>query len=161
MESLYQLTDEYLQLLEMAEDPDVEPDVLKDTMEAIGGEIEIKADGYAKVIRQLSADAEGISAEIERLTARKKAIEANTDRMKKSLQNAMQVTGKTKFKTQLFSFRIQKNAPSVVMDSDEIPEKYLVPQAPKVDKKGISAALKAGENLGFAHLEQSESLRIQ
>ena len=39
MESLYQLTDEYLQLLEMAEDPDVEPEVLKDTMEAIGGEI--------------------------------------------------------------------------------------------------------------------------
>ena len=88
MESLYQLTDEYLQLLEMAEDPDVAPEVLKDTMEAIGGEIEIKADGYAKVIRQLSADAEGISAEIERLTDRKKAIEANTDRMKKSLQNS-------------------------------------------------------------------------
>lgn len=161
MESLYQLTDEYMQLLEMAEDPDVEPEVLKDTMEAIGGEIEIKADGYAKVIRQLSADAEGISAEIERLTARKKAIETNTDRMKKSLQNAMTMTGKTKFKTQLFSFRIQKNAPSVVIDSDNIPKRYLIQQEPKVDRKSISAALKEGKKLAFAHLEQSESLRIQ
>lgn len=161
MESLYQLTDEYMQLLDMAEDPDVEPDVLKDTMDAIGGEIEMKADGYAKVIHQLTADADSIGKEIDRLTARKKAIEGNAGRMKTSLQDAMQVTGKTKFKTQLFSFRIQKSAPSVVMDSDEIPDKYLVPQAPKVDKKGISAALKAGEVLGFAHLEQTESLRIQ
>ena len=47
MSTLYELTNDYLTLLDMAEDPDVEEDVLRDTMEGIEGEIEIKADGYA------------------------------------------------------------------------------------------------------------------
>ena len=43
MASLYELTDDYLALLEMAEDPDMDEQALKDTMEGIEGVIEIKA----------------------------------------------------------------------------------------------------------------------
>ena len=71
MNTLYELTSEYLQLLEMAEDPDVDLQTIADTMEAIGGEIEDKADGYARVMKQIEANAAGIKAEIGRLTARK------------------------------------------------------------------------------------------
>jgi hypothetical protein len=75
----------------------------------------------------------------------------------------MVTTGKTKFKTPFFSFGIQKNPPSVVLDAglDAIPEEYLVPQDPKVDKKAIGARLKTGEVLPYAHLELGESLRIR
>ena len=41
MSTLYQLTDDYLTLLEMAEDPDMDEQALMDTMEGIEGEIEI------------------------------------------------------------------------------------------------------------------------
>ena len=51
MSTLYELTADWLALMEMAEDPDIEEDVFMDTLEGIEGEIEIKADGYAKVIR--------------------------------------------------------------------------------------------------------------
>lgn len=44
MNTLYELTAEYQQLLDMARDPDVDEKALSDTMEAIGGEIEDKAD---------------------------------------------------------------------------------------------------------------------
>lgn len=165
MATLYELTDEYRILLELAEDPEVDPDTLMDTMEALGGEIEVKADGYAKIIRQMENDVEGLKAEEGRLNNRRKTIENNIARMKMTLQEAMIATGKTKFKTELFSFGIQKNPPSVVMDEqyiENIPEIYLVQQEPKLDRAKIKEDLKAGKDLeGIAHLEQSEALRIR
>lgn len=165
MATLYELTEDYMALLEMAEDPEADPEVLADTLESLDYEIEEKADGYAKVIRQLMADSEGFKAEIDRLTVRKKTIDNNIDRMKRSLEAAMLATGKTKFKTDLFSFGIQKNAPSVVIDEqyiENIPEEYLIEQDPKIDKAKLKEDLKNGVDLdGIAHLEQSESIRIR
>ena len=162
MSTLYELTAEYQVLLEMAEDPETDPQALADTMEAIGGEIEDKADGYAKVMQELAAEATKVTAEVDRLTARKKALTDNQKRMKETLQSAMVATGKKKFKTTLFSFGIQKNPASVVLDTDKIPEQYLIQQEPKVDKAGIKKDLQAGVKLdGIAHLEQTESLRIR
>ena len=165
MASLYELTDDYLALLEMAEDPDIDEQALKDTMEGIEGALEIKAEGYAKIIRTLEGDAAACDAESKRLRNKKQAIERNIDRMKKALQYAMETTGKTKFKTALFSFGIQKNPAAVVIDEgyiENIPDRFLIPQDPQIDKKAIKEALKAGEDLeGIAHLEQTESLRIR
>lgn len=162
MSSLYELTEQFQELLSMALDPDTDPEALADTMEAIDGEIEVKADGYAKVMRNLEADASAIKAEIARLTERKKHIEANVDRMKRSLETAMRLTGKTKFKTSLFSFNIQKNPASLKIDNpDRIPAEFLIPQEPKVDSAAIKKELKEGAVFDWCHLEQSEGLRIR
>lgn len=163
MATIYELTDEYVELLNMLEDPDIDPDVLADTMEGLSGEIEVKADGYAKVIAELNAAIAGLKAEIERLTNRKTTMENNVKYLKSTLQFAMETTGKTKFKTDLFSFSVQKNPAAVVVDKPltEIPDKYLIPQDPKIDKTKIKEDLKAGIDIGIAHLEQSQSLRIR
>lgn len=163
--TLYELTDEYRTLLELAEDPEVDPETLADTFEALGGEIEYKADGYARVMKQLEADAAALKAEEKRLCVRRTVCENNMKRMKQALQSAMEATGKTKFKTDLFSFGIQKNPAAVVIDEqyiENIPEEYLIPQDPKIDKQKMKDDLKAGKDLsGICHLEQSESLRIR
>ena len=162
MSTLYELTEAYQELLSMALDPETDPEALADTMEAIDGEIEVKADGYAKVMRNLEADASAIKAEIARLTERKKHIEANVDRMKRSLETAMRLTGKTKFKTSLFSFNIAKNPASLKIDNpDRVPEEFLIPQDPKIDSAAIKKELKEGVVYDWCHLEQSESLRIR
>lgn len=162
MSSLYQLSEEYQELMSMALDPDVDPEALADTLEGIEGEIENKADGYAKVMRNLDADASAIKEEIARLTERKKRIEANVDRMKKSLETAMRLTGKTKFKTSLFSFNIAKNPASLKIDNpDRIPAEFLIPQDPKIDTVGIKKELKEGTVFDWCHLEQGEGLRIR
>ena len=165
MASLYELTDDYLTLLEMAEDPDIDEQALRDTMEGIEGALEIKAEGYAKVIRALEGDAAACDAESKRLRNKKQAIERNIDRMKKALQYSMVQTGKTKFKTALFSFGIQKNPASVVMDEqyiENIPERFLIHKDPEINRAAIKSAIKAGEDVGgIAHLEQTESLRIR
>lgn len=163
--TLYELSAEYLSILELAEDPDIPEEALADSLEALSMDIEDKADGYAKVIAQLNADAAALKAEIDRLTARKRTIERNVDRMKESLKTAMILTGKTKFKTELFSFNVQKNPVAVVIDEqyiENIPEEYLIPQDPKVDKQKLKDDLKAGRDLeGIAHLEQTVGVRIR
>ena len=163
--TLYELPDDYLALLEMAEDPDIDEQALKDTMEGIEGALEIKAEGYAKIIRMLEGDAAVCDAESKRLRNKKQAIERNIDHMKKALQYSMVQTGKTKFKTPLFSFNIQKNTPSVVMDEqyiENIPERFLIHKDPEINRAAIKSAIKAGEDVGgIAHLEQTESLRIR
>lgn len=163
--TLYELTDDYKALLQMAEDPDCDPEVLADTMEGLEGAIEEKAEGYAIVMKELEATEQKIKTEVDRLNARRLSISNNIRCMKLRLQTSMLETGKTKFKTDLFSFGIQKNPPAVVMDEqyiENIPKKYLVQQDPTIDKKKIKEDLKAGVDLdGIAHLEQTESLRIR
>lgn len=160
--TLYELTDDYMEVASMIDDPDMDPQTIADTLESIGGEIEDKAENYAKVIANATAEADGLAKEIERLTRRKKAIETNARRVKDTLQNAMVITGKTKFKTPLFSFGIQKNPASLeIAEGTTIPERYLIPQEPKVDKAAIKAALKDGEVIDGCTLVQGESLRIR
>ena len=163
--TLYELTSEYLELLAMLEDPDVDEELINDTLEALGGELEVKADGYARVMRQIDSDAKAIKTEEERLANRRKSLENRSAALKSRLQQMMEITGKVKFKTELFSFGIQKNPAAVVMDEqyiENIPECYLIIQEPKIDKQKIKEDLKAGLDLeGIAHLEQTESLRIR
>ena len=166
MLTLYQLTSDYMELLELAEDPDIDEQAFLDTLEGIEGALEDKADNYAKCMRMLEADAKGIKAEEERLAKRRKTIEGNVSRMKSALQYAMEATGKTKFKTQLFSFNVQNNPASVVMDKPDvanIPERFLKYKDPEIDRKAIKDAIKAGDEdaMDIADLEQTRGLRIK
>lgn len=164
MSTLYELELDYMKLLEMAEDPEIDAEVLSDTLEGIEGEIEIKAENYAKVIKELEGQVAVIEAEAKRLSAKKTAIENNISTIKQRLEDAMKTTGKTKFKTELFSFNIQKNPPSVKVNEDmmkDIPLEYLVFPEPKVDKKKVLSEIKEGKEFEWAVLTQSESLRIR
>ena len=44
MATMYELTGEYRELLAMAGDPEIDPEAIADTLEAISGEIEVKAE---------------------------------------------------------------------------------------------------------------------
>ena len=160
MASLYELTGQMEYLKELLEDTEVEDQVVLETMESIEYEIEEKADGYAKIIRMLSAEVDAIDGEIERLTARKKSLSNNVNRLKSSLSESMILLDKRKFKTPLFSFHIQKN-PATVDIVGKVPKKFLIPQEPKVDKKAIIAFVKEHGDTKYAKLTQSESLRIR
>ena len=152
MSNLYELTQEYLSLLELAEDPEIDPEVFQDTLEGMEGEIEYKADGYAKVIKELEAEADKFKKEAERCAEKHRTISNNIKRMKESLKNAMLATGRTNFKTDLFRFSVAKNGgkqPIEYVDGKEIPEEYRFYEW-KPDTVSIKQALDAGKELGFA-----------
>ena len=81
MSSLYQLTEQYQELLSMALDPDVDPEALADTMEAIEGEFEDKADGYAKVMKELKVFEDAKREEGKRQTDGANALKAKRERI--------------------------------------------------------------------------------
>ena len=164
MANIYEITQDYLKIMSMMEDPELDPQTLADTLEAVDGALEVKAENYAKIIKNLEGDIAAIKSEVDRLSEKKRAIENNIKNMKATLQGSMEITGKTRFKTGLFSFGIQKNAPSVVIDTDinNLPPEFLKFREPEVNKTKLKEAIMNGEDLeGFAHLEQSESLRIR
>lgn len=158
---LYEITGEILELLTMAEDLELDQKMIRDTMEGLDFEFEEKAEAYAKVVKTLEMDIAGLDEEIQRMTKRKATIKNNIDRLKRSLEGAMIATGKRKFKTPLFGFGIQKNPPSLnVLDESKIPAEFWIEQQPKLDKKAALAYVKENE-VDWAELSQTESLRIR
>jgi len=164
--NLYELTADYLALQELMEDPEVDAQVIADTLEAIEGDLESKADNYAKVIRNMEGSIIAIEHEQDKLAAKKAILKGNVKRLKDNLQTSMIATGKRKFKTDLFSFNIQKNggkAPVIldVKDTSELPDD-LVRIKEEADLDAIRTLIEKEGSCQFAHLgERGESLRIK
>lgn len=162
MKNLYELTSDWNKVANMLYDEDVDEKMILDTLESIEGDIEDKANGYAKIIKELEAKAKARKEEAKRLSDSSKTFENKVKFLKQNLFNSMKETGKTKFTTDLFSFNIAKNGGKQALTIDgEVPEEY-TKTVIENDTDKIRQALENGENLPFAHLEpRGESLRIR
>lgn len=155
--NIYELTGAYLQIQNLIEDGED----YADTLESIDDAIEDKAVGYAKLIKNIEGQIKAVKEEKDRLSDKETVLKNSVKRLKETLQESMELTGKEKFKTPLFNFNIQNNPPSAQVDEKQVDEKYLIPQPPKVDKKAIIADLKEGREVKGAVLTQGRSLRIR
>ena len=141
---------------------DLDPEVMKDTLDSVEDAIENKAENIAKLIRNLESDVSAYREEEERLKTKRQAAENKVKWLKTYLEDNMKLTGKTKFKSGMFNFSIQKNPASVnITDERILPEDYLIQQPPKVDKTLLKEALKNGVEVPGAELKQTEGLRIR
>ncbi len=104
--TLYDLTGQYLQLQEMLGD-EGEPDAvcLQDTLEAIEGAIDKKAESIVYVMKNLSAPITAIDDEIRRLKAKKEVIQHGVDRLKDYIKTNMEAMGLDKIETDLLKIR--------------------------------------------------------
>ena len=160
--TMYELTGQWLELMAMAEDEEIDPQILRDTLELVEGDLKAKAEDYGKVYKMLEGEAAAIDEEAKRLAARSKTIKNNMERMKRTLEDMMITTDQRRIKTQLFTFAVQKNPPRLVLDNaEEIPPQYWIAQEPKLNNAMVKAAIESGELTAGAHLEQGESLRIR
>lgn len=158
--TLRELTAEFEAVLALAMEED-DGEELAGRLAEIDMAIEDKADNYAVIIADLTAQEAKLKTEIDRLTKRRQTLRNNTDRMKQSLQQAMETVGKEKMKTDYYSYTIQKNPPKLVLDDERIvPEDYFITRR-ELDKALLKDALKTGQEVRGAHLEQTESLRIR
>jgi len=78
---LYELREEYNALLAQLEsgEGDIPEDALKDTLEAIDGEIREKAISIAVLIKDIDADVVAFKAEEEKLAKRRRALESKAE----------------------------------------------------------------------------------
>ena len=158
METLYSLTQDYKNLLDLAGSADPEEiKTFNDTLEAVLGTIEVKADGYAAVMTEIEGRANIVAKEINRLKAIEDRLVATHKRMEERLKTAMEEIGTKEIKTDLHRFKIVGNGGKAPMIVDEgcVPDEYMkkeVKMSPDKDK--IRKALESGECLTFAHLEE-------
>lgn len=161
MITLYEMNKEWQNVFEMLLDPEIPEEAVFDTIEMIEADMDTKADSYAKIIKSMDGDTAQIDTEVKRLQERKLSISNRQKALKQRLFDTMKATGRTKFKTALFSFSIQKNGGKAPVDiTAEVPAEWLKPGDPDKDK--IRAYLESGHDLPFAVLmERGESLRIR
>jgi len=159
---LYELTQNYLNLQELLEDPTVPVEVINEALNEVGEQLEDKAENIAKLIKTMEVEVAGYKEEETRLAARRKSLETSAKNLKVYLEEAMRVVDKPKIKGKLFSFSIQKNPASVeVLDESVIPKELFNTPVPVLDKKETLIRLKAGEEIPGVILKQTESLRIR
>lgn len=162
---LYDISEDYMALDDMLYDPEMDEQTIRDTMEAIFGEFQDKAENYAKIILGMEADKEALKAEEKRLNARRTSIENRQKLMKQTLMENMQAIGKKKIQTALFTISISGNAGKepLVIDGDinDIPGRFLIPQPPVINNDAVRSLL-AEKQVDWAHLEpRGEHLRIR
>lgn len=156
--NLYELSLSFQEVQNM----DLDPEVMQDTLDSIEDAIESKAENIAKLIRNLESDVSAYKEEEDRLKTKRQSTENKVKWLKTYLEDNMKLTGKTKFKSGMFNFSIQKNPASVnITDEKIIPGEFLIPQPPKVDKTSLKEILKRGIEVPGAELKQTEGLRIR
>lgn len=161
--ALYELSQGYQNLLDMVDEDSPDSDIIN-ALTVIEGAIEVKAGNIAHIIKTLESEAIYIKEEEKRLSLRRKSRENTASNMKQYLQENMIALGIDKIKTPTRTISIQLNPPAVqVTNEDEIPGKFLtlVPEHYEVNKKLISEALKAGEDVKGAELSRGRSIRIR
>ncbi len=160
MATLYEITGDILKLQTMLED-EPENEYVSDTLESLSYDLNDKAEAICRVIRNMESNLEGFKREIDRLSSKKRTLENSIKRLKDALFEAMQVTGTNKIKGDLFTIRIQKNAPRLPKDLriEQVPIDYLIEREYDIDKRKLLAAVKNGEVDGIK-LEVKQSLRI-
>lgn len=155
--TLYELTELYTNLMDL----DLEDEDVQQALGDIDEKIEVKADNIAKLIRGLEGQKDICKAEEERICKRRKSIENRIDNLKEYLKATMIATDKRKFKTDLFSFNIQKNKTSIkILNEEKVPEEY-VEYDRKVLKDKLKKAITEGLEADYAELIQTESLRVK
>jgi restriction endonuclease S subunit len=160
------LTGQYLELANKLDDLDLDSQVIADTIESTGivDDIVIKAQNIELVARSFESQLGAIDDEIERLKALKKAREAKAEGLREYLKNQLEMMEIKQVTCERFNISIVKNPPSAeILDEALIDSKFFVqppPPPPKLDKKALSAALKAGEKIEGALLVQKTRLKV-
>ena len=182
--SLYDISTEYLEALDYLTDPeaDIPMEAVTDTLEGFDLELREKATNVAAFARNLEATAKAIKEAEQAMAKRRRALENRAKWIKDYLKANMEATGITKIESPWFVLAIRKNphavevtseaalpddAVKVALELDRATYNQVRDQLNrhqvtgfKVDKAGLKARLKAGENSNGARLVQSTRLHI-
>ena len=164
---LYELTNDYLALMQAIDNDELPEEAIADTLEAITAGIEEKADSIACLLKNLDAECKAIKAEEERLAERRKAKEKSHERIKQYLSETLQRAGLDEIETARNRITFRKS------ETVEIAEEVFISWArlnrddlltyaePKANKTEIKKALKDGIEIVGAELRINQNIQIK
>ncbi|OZI56773.1 siphovirus Gp157 family protein [Bordetella genomosp. 4] len=163
--TLYQLAAEHSAALEQLADMDLPPEVVADTLESLGGELETKAQNVVAFMRNLETTAAAIKEAEKSMADRRKAIENRVEGLKRYVLESMVNNNIQVIECPLFKISIAKNPPAVEIEDERlIPADYFTsppPPPPQLDKTLIKKAIQDGFDVPGARLRQGVRLAIR
>ncbi len=168
MSSLREISGNYLELSNMLLDDEIDQELIQaivDTIQAVNGEFELKAENYAKILANLDDDIQNSKKEEQRLSARRKVLENRHKWLKDILYTSMKSTGKTDFSSGSYRFKICKNGGKLPIelnvDLSDLPDD-LVTITRKPNNDAIRFYIQTTGDVTYARFgERGENLRIK
>mgnify|MGYP003435090174 FL=1 len=165
MTALYELAAEYRADAEKLADMDLDEQTLADTLEGLGGELEVKAQNVIMFTRNLEATAAAIKEAEAQMAARRKALENRAAGLRRYVLENMQFAGIQKIECPFFKLSIRDNPAAVeIYEPGLIPAQFMKqpePPPPSPDKTAIKAAITAGTEVPGAKLTKGTRLDIK
>lgn len=161
MSNLFDLNTSELEILEMLENEELSFEDVKDTLDAIKDEKYRKYDFMQKMILSLKGDVNTLKERETTLNKRRKSYENKIKSLQHYMLDAMKFKGEEKFKTEEFTYFIRRTKSTHIEDETLLPEQYLIPQQPKVDKRFIAEDIKNGIEVPGATVVENESLGVR
>ena len=156
MATLYELTGQAAQLMELLEAGEIDEQTVQDSMM-----VPEKLEDYGMVIRQLTADVEDYKREKDFFAEKQKRADNAIKRMKKTLAAYLAATQQDKVQAGRFVLTSTSSKSVDVFNLAAVPAEYMQPQPPKVDKVSIRKALLAGETVAGAALIETPGCVIK
>lgn len=159
MATLYELTGQAAQLMELLEAGEIDEQTVQDTLDSMM--VPEKLEDCGMVIRQLTADAEDYKREKDFFAEKQKRADNAIKRMKKTLAQYLAATQQDKVQAGRFVLTSTSSKSVDVFNLAAVPAEYMQPQPPKVDKASIRKALLAGETVAGAALIETPGCVIK
>lgn len=139
--TLYELSEDFLRILDLVEDPEQDEQALEAELDRISGLIAHKAEAIAGLVAHIEGLADARRAESKRLKERADADERHAQRLRDYVFRHMQAIGSERIETVRFTLQIKTNPPAVeVLDGWEVrvsPQFLRTVTTVSVDKRSI------------------------
>ncbi|QHK41161.1 siphovirus Gp157 family protein [Staphylococcus aureus] len=159
MANLYELSEAFK---ELSNQDELDQTLLKDTLDSIQAEMNVKVDNIVNWRRETLGDIDVIDKEIKRLQNLKKQKQNLTDRLRDYLKEMLETQEVDSYRTATnYIYKRKNGASKNIIDEKLIPNDYWLSQAPKLNSKQLIDDLKAGKDIPGVELKVTESLVIK
>ena len=160
MESMFGLSERYNALEELLDDETIPQEDVNRALMEVMDDVKSKGENGINYLHMLDGNIELAKKRKKEIDNYVKRVENRKKRMLTAYLAAMNNMGMKSIMTGVGELKVKKNPPAVIIDDGaQIPAQYTTQKvtiAP--DKTKIKAAIKAGEEVPGAHLEQNISL---
>lgn len=151
---LYEINQEILECIDLETGEIIAPDKL----EELQMDKHEKLRNIAFVALNAMADAKAYEEQEKKFAARKKAAKSTVEWAKSTL--ATELAGQ-KMKEPEFTISYRKSEAVEIADLNSVPDEFLVPQPPKVDKIGLKEAIKGGAVIDGVTIAEKKNIQIK
>lgn len=156
---LFEINDAIKQI---ADRDDLDPEMLKDTLDSLALTRDAKLDGLAGLIERDSADIDFLTNKIKQLTEQKRHFENQKSNLLNYMTEVIDDAGLKQVKTEHYILKPRNyRQKTIISDESKLPDDYhVIKEVLSIDKRKLYSDLKDGVNIPGAHLEPNRKTVI-